>query len=58
MFLDPELWAQLYRQDRLAEIRREGLYREAEQGEMGQTLWFQVGGWMIRLGRRMQGSSP
>lgn len=56
MFMDPELWAHLYRQDRLADHRGEALRQLAEQamGDIG--FRFFVGTWLIRLGHRIRGT--
>ncbi|WP_376792083.1 hypothetical protein [Thermoflexus sp.] len=57
MFTDPEIWTRLYHSERVAEARAEALRQEAAYGGGDETFWFQVGGWVIRLGRWMQESS-
>lgn len=54
MFMDPALWAWVYRRNREAEARVETMRRAAEQEGEQETLRFQVGAWMIRFGHWMQ----
>ncbi len=55
MFMDPESWAWLYREDRMAESRLEALRQLAASAAPEKGLRFQVGRWLIRLGSWMQG---
>ncbi len=57
MFMDPESWARLSREDRLAESRLEALRQLAASAEPEEGLRSQVGRWLIRLGSWIQGTT-
>ncbi|WP_448595373.1 hypothetical protein [Thermoflexus hugenholtzii] len=57
MFLDAQDWAHWYGQEHRVAGERERLCRLAEQGNPDEGLAFRVGGWLIGLGRWLQGGA-